>query len=128
LLALALLGGGCDRNPARARAVKELGTADLTRLRFDAAVIYKNAFAARGPELVRVPETSWPKSFRAFSPSRVTVYQDGIALGLAQLADRESGLWIIPEGMTHDPAATPRATFHELRDGVYWYEFGQAAN
>jgi hypothetical protein len=125
LLALALVSGGCDSNPARARAVKQLATADLPRLRFDAAVTYKNAFAGRGPQLVSVQENAWPPSFRVFSPLRVTAYPDGIALGLDRLADRESGLWIVPQGMTHDPAATPRATFQELREGVYWYEFGR---
>lgn len=128
LAAMALVNAGCDGDPAMARASKQLGSTDLARLRFDAAVVYKNNLTASGPVPVRVPDPAWPKTFRAFSPSRVTVYRDGIALALAQLADRESGLWVIPEGMTHDPTTTPRASFQELRDGVYWYEFGQAAN
>lgn len=124
-LALLLTYGGCDTNTAHRRAVKQVANTDPAQLRFEAAVTYKNAFAGRGPQMIHLQENAWPKTVRAFNPLRVTAYRDGIAIALYQLADRESGVWVIPEGMTHDPAATPRAVFQELRDGIYWYEFGQ---
>jgi hypothetical protein len=119
---LAMLG--C-RGP-RGRAEKILSGADERTLRHDAAVLYKDLFAASAKApFVPVPPELLPKSMARFTPRRAVAYPDGIALILQPQADRESGLYIVPEGMEHNPTAGPRATFHPLREGIYWYDFGR---
>jgi hypothetical protein len=122
-LALALGMLGC--RDARGRAEKALDTADVRALRHDAAVLYKDLFgaSAKAP-FVPVPPEMLPKSMTRFAPRRAVAYPDGIALVLQPTADRESGLYVVPEGMEHNPAEGPRATFYPLREGIYWYEFG----
>lgn len=125
---LVLLSGfallGC--HDPRSRAEKTLSSSDVRTLRHDAAVLYKDLFApaAKAP-FVPVPPETLPRSMRAFTPRRALAYPDGIALVLEPLADRESGLYIVPEGMDHQPTAGPRATFRQLRTGIYWYDFGR---
>ncbi len=122
-LALSLLAG-CKNE--RARTLKILQRSDTRELRHEAARLYKDAFAARGVEIVPISADRWPKPFARFSPRRVSAYPDGLALALTPSAAAEAGLYIIPEGMTHHPAASPRARFDQLAEGIYWYEFGAA--
>ncbi len=123
VLALALALAGCDQG--RQRAEKQLAAADISALRHDAAVVYKNALGSSTVPSVTVGLEAWPKSFTRFQPSRVTVYRDGVALVLLPTADGESGLYILPEGLANPPTASARATFEQLRTGVYWYAFGR---
>jgi hypothetical protein len=120
--ALLLLFSACQ--DARARGEKLVRRADLDRLRHDAAVVYKECFTTSGGDLVPLPQERWPASFKRFSPVRVNAYRTGIALVLTPSLDEERGIYIAPEGLDLKPIQSPRAAFHQVKPGVYWFEFG----
>ena len=119
---LALLLTACG-NPHR-ELERAVSNADASRLRHDAAVVYKDAFASSHENVIGVARSGWPKSFAVLNPVRVNAYRDGIAIALSPGTDSESGAYVIPEGMDHQPADNARARFRPLREGVYWYDFG----
>ena len=110
---------------ARDRAETVLARGNTAQVRRDAALLYKDLFAASGPGVTTLSAKDWPASFQPFKPLRVGAYRDGIALVLESKADAEAGLYIVPEGMNHAPASTHRAKFHPLREGIFWYAFGE---
>ncbi len=122
MAAVLLALGGCDETP-RQRMQTQLGRADLARVRREAALTYKDLFAASGSGFIPLPLTKFPPSFRQFQPLRIVAHRDGFALTLVSTAATESGLYIVPAGMEHAPAASRRAHFERLREGFYWYAF-----
>ena len=109
--------------PPRRHAEKLLREIGPAQLREEAAVLYKDFFAANAPDYSTVKETQWPAVFGAFQPDHIGAYRDGFALALTSDRDTESGLYIIPAQMNHEPHATARSRFERLADGIYWYSF-----
>ena len=107
----------------RDKAIKTLDRVGAEKLRHDAAVLYKDLFAGRGPDLTVLKPGQWPKSFEAFHPLYVGAYLDGFVCALRKGEDTESGIYIIPSGMEHEPRNTDRASYERLSDGIYWYSF-----
>jgi hypothetical protein len=114
---------GCSKDKNRRVAEERLREVGAQILREDAARIYKDVFAGRGPKFEEVRPATWPKSFRAFEPRFVGAYPDGISLALNRSREVESGLYIVPMHMEHAPAPTARASFQQLAEGIYWYSF-----
>jgi hypothetical protein len=122
-LGFAPLLAGCKSE--RERTEEVLATADTAQLRKDAALLYKELFAGAGAGFTTIPESRWPRSFRKFQPLRVGAYRDGFTLVKETRAQSEAGLYIIPLHMEHAPAPSPRAKYQPLREGIYWYAFGE---
>lgn len=122
LIAALLAVAGCSKSPRQA-AEARLRQLDVTRLRLDAAVLYKNMHASAGPTYVVIKPTVWPESFKAIGPSQVGAYLDGFTLTFEQTGGRESGLYVIPAQTDMVPQATARAHFDRIVDGIYWYSF-----
>jgi hypothetical protein len=120
-LVFTLLSAGCSDSRGRAR--KALQRADAEQLRTDVASYYKNLFAEHRKTIVIVGEQSWAQSFSKLHPKRVTAYPDGFAFCLESSGNEESGLYIVPLGMDHDPTPTPWASFEKLSEGIFWYSF-----
>jgi hypothetical protein len=121
VICLSLVTGCAD---PKQRAAELVRRNDVTRLRRDAALLYKDLFAGHGEKFFAVRSKSWPKSFKAFSPIRVGAYRDGISLALEASSAAESGLYIIPWQMDVVPSTNRGAQFQQLAEGVYWYSFG----
>jgi hypothetical protein len=122
LLLLALFCAGCT--DVRERAEEQLRQQSPELLRKEAAMLYKEKFSSHGNEYLVIRPVEWPASFKAFAPTRVGAYLDGITLTI-QTKDRlESGLYIVPQSMDYTPRDTPRAVFRKMADGIYWYSFG----
>lgn len=109
----------------RGKADRILTATDARQLRREAAHLYKDVFAAFGAEMKVVSSSRWPATFQRFAPVRVSAFPDGFSLTLETGAETESGLYIVPLDMEHAPAASPRARFQRLQDGIYWYQFGK---
>jgi hypothetical protein len=122
LLVCLLLCAGCvDPRQRAEREVRESGAA----LRHDAALLYKNMFAATGkPDFVEVWFKDWPKSFQKLRPRHVGAYHDGFTIALHTTDRGESGLYIVPESMDYEPQSGAGTTFQRIADGIYWYSFG----
>lgn len=94
-------------------------------LRHDAAILYKDMFAATGkPDFVEVWFKNWPKSFQKLRPLHVGAYRDGFIIALHANDRGESGLYIVPESMEYEPQSKPGSQFQRIADGIYWYSFG----
>lgn len=93
-------------------------------LRGDAALLSKRLFAGHGTDFFDVRAKDWPASFQRFSPVRVGAYPDGISLALTAESATETGLYIVPATMDHQPSAAQGGRFERLADGIYWYSFG----
>ena len=121
ILISTLLIAGCS--DARSRALKTIGRVNGQELRKDTAKLYKDIFAQQRKTIFVLDEPYWPRTFAALHPERVSAYPDGFALRLESKGDAESGLYIVPLGMDHDPTLTPWATFEKISDGIFWYSF-----
>ena len=119
-LALAFIACSNQRDRAGA-TLEKVGAAQLRR---DAALLYKRLFAGHGTDFVVVRAKDWPESFQRFSPLRVGAYPDGISLALESKDSGESGLYVVPATMEHQPSAAQGGKFQRMADGVYWYSFG----
>jgi hypothetical protein len=118
-----LLAAGCSGG-ARKRAERELHNGGAERLRDDAARLYKDTFAAHGkPGFVEVPYKTWPPSFQKLRPLHVGAYLDGISIALEAEEGGESGFYIVPKSMEHEPSGEHGAKYERLADGIYWYSF-----
>ena len=93
------------------------------QLRKDAAKLYKDIFAQDRKTVFILDEPYWPRTFAELHPERISAYPDGFAVRLESKGDAESGLYIVPLGMEHDPTLTPWATFEKLSEGIFWYSF-----
>jgi hypothetical protein len=113
---------GCEASP-REKAEARLAGVDIDRVRREAARAYKDLFAGSGDGFIPLSPSKTPQCFRQFQPVRVVAHRDGFALTLASDAATDSGLYIVPIGMDHAPAASRRARFERLREGIYWYVF-----
>lgn len=122
LLAAVLLAFAACADPRR-RTEDLLVTVGAERLRRDAAVLYKNAFARPSPGFAEIKPSDYPSSFRRFAPRHVGAYPDGVTIAVQKDGAVETGLYIVPHSMERTPTPTPRATFERLADGVYWYAF-----
>jgi len=121
-----LLEAGCAPNP-RKRAEAELRHGAAEQLRLDAARLYKDTFSGHGrPDFVEVWYKEWPASFEKLRPLHVGVYHDGISIALQTHDGGESGLYIVPQSMEHQPTDERGAKFEQLADGVFWYSFPSA--
>ncbi len=107
----------------RSRALATVKRVKPVSLRKDAAVFYKNIFAEHRKTNFVVSPQYWSWSFSELHPERITAYPDGFAICLESLGDAESGLYIVPLGMDHDPAPTHWASFEKLSEGIFWYSF-----
>jgi len=123
LLILALAGVSCGNDP-RPRAERQVRKIGPERLRQDAAILYKNAFAAHTLEMITIRTYNWPDSFRPLKPLRVGVYLDGVAVALAVQSTGETGIYVIPRSMDVEPRNAGGTKFEKITDGIYWYSFG----
>ena len=121
ILLPALLLAACS--DSRARAMKTVQRVTAAQLRRDVARYYKNIFAPHQKTIVTVHPEIWTLAFVELHPERITAYPDGFAFRLESNGDAESGLYIVPLGMEHDPTLTPWATFEKLSEGIFWYSF-----
>ena len=121
ILLSALLAGGCT--DARGRALKTVKRVTPPQLRKEAAVYYKDVFAGHRKTIVTLNPQYWSWSFNELHPERITAYPDGFAFCLDTRGDAESGLYIVPLGIEHDPKPTPWASFEKLSEGIFWYSF-----
>ena len=120
--ALALAFAACSDPRDRAgRTLEKVGGEPLRR---DAALLYKRLFAGHGANFVVVRSKDWPESFKRFAPIRVGAYPDGISLTLTMKSNAETGLYVLPATMEHQPSAAHGGKFERLADGIYWYSFG----
>ena len=125
IFACVLLGSGCTADPRR-RAEGELRGGGAERLREDAARVYKDAFAGhRKLEFVEVWYKEWPKSFQDLRPLHVGAYPDGISIALRADERGESGLYIVPKTMEHQPTIEHGAKYERIADGIFWYSFAR---
>jgi hypothetical protein len=117
LCAAALLGGCSEpRDDAKAR----LKTVNAAELRTDAARIYKQLYASPGADYVPLKPSLWPASFKKLKPLRVGVYPNGFALAIEGSGELETGLHVVPLGLTATPTSS-HAKYEQLQEGVYWY-------
>jgi hypothetical protein len=114
----------CSDPGADARA--RIKQADVKKLRFEAAKLYKQLRAAPGPDYIAVKKSLWPASFAALKPRTVGLHIDGFAVALVGESGSESGVHIVPATMTVVPSGT-RARYERIEDGIYWYSLGAAA-
>ena len=118
-----LLAAGCTADPRR-RAEAALRDGGAERLRHDAARVYKDAFAGhKRVTFVEVWYKEWPVSFQELRPLHVGAYLDGISIALRADERGESGLYIVPKTMEHQPTVEHGAKYERLADGVFWYSF-----
>ena len=117
----ALLLAACT--DARGRATKTVKRVTAKQLRTEVAVYYKDVFAGHRKTIVTLNPQYWSWSFNELHPERITAYPDGFAFCMETRGDAESGLYIVPLGMEHDPAPTPWASYEKLSEGIYWYSF-----
>ena len=121
ILVSALLSAGCT--DARGRAVKTVKRVTPEQLRKDAAHYYKDVFASRRKTMVTLNPQSCSWSFSELRAARIIAYPDGFAFCLETKGDTESGLYIVPLGMEHEPTPTRWASFEKLSEGIFWYSF-----
>lgn len=111
----------CTPPERKARtAVRRLGS---EALRQQAALLYKNVFAAPVAGLMTIKRNDWPPAFAALGPLSVGAYRDGFALAMVRDSERESGIYVIPAHMDVQPRQTQRSRFEWIEDGIYWYVF-----
>ena len=121
LLVAALLVSSCGEEE---NSVESIITAvGPEQLRRDAAVLYKQAFAASNTRFAVISKSTWPASFRRFRPIRVGAYRDGFSLTLATTPQTESGIYVVPSGMELSPAQTTGTKFEKVADGIFRYSF-----
>ena len=121
ILLSALFLAGCD--DVRTRAMKTVKRVKAAQLRKDVAKFYKDIFATNQKTIFTLRPEYWSLAFVELHPERITAYPDGFAFCLEKKGDAESGLYIVPLGMDHDPAPTPWASFEKLSEGIFWYSF-----
>jgi hypothetical protein len=121
LLIPTLLCAGCS-DPRR-QAEKTVKRVTAKQLRKEVALYYKNIFAEHRKTIFTVSPQYWSSSFNELHPERITAYPDGFAFCLEIRGDAESGLYIVPQGMEHDPKPTPWASYEKLSEGIFWYSF-----
>ncbi len=93
------------------------------RLRIEAALLYKNLYAAASTSFFTIKLTDCPATFRAFNPQHVVAYRDGFSLALERGPQGESGLYVVPSEMDVAPNPGRRAKFERIAEGIYWYSF-----
>ena len=121
ILIPALLLAACG--DSRTRAMKTVQRVTAEQLRKDVAKYYKNIFATNQKTMVTVNPQIWTLASAELHPERITAYPDGFAFCLESKGSAESGLYIVPLGMDHDPAPTAWASFEKLSEGIFWYSF-----
>ncbi len=121
ILLFTLLLSACTDSRARARTA--LKRVDTDQLRKDAAIFYKNLFAENRKTIPIVSPQYWSFAFKELRPERISAYPDGFAFCLESTGNEESGLYIVPLGMEHDPKPTPTASYEKLSEGIFWYCF-----
>ena len=120
IISVLLLSGCSD---ARGRAKSTVKRVKAVQLRKDVAIFYKDIFAEHRKTITRVNQQYWSWSFTQLHPDHITAYPDGFAFCLESIGDAESGLYVVPLGMDHDPAPTKWASFEKISDGIFWYSF-----
>jgi hypothetical protein len=87
-------------------------------MRKEAAVLYKNVFAAAAPTSFRTLKVDeCPATFRMFNPQHVVAYRDGFGLALQRGPSGESGLYVVPAQMDVAPNPGRRARFERIAEG-----------
>lgn len=121
LVLLVICLASCTPPERRARtALRRVGSGAL---RQQAALLYKNVFAAPVAGLMTIKRNDWPPTFAEFAPLTVGAYRDGFALAVERSSDRESGIYVIPAHMDVQPRQTQRTRFERIEEGIYWYVF-----
>jgi hypothetical protein len=116
LLATAFLSGCSDETQLH-RTLKIVGAA---KLRQEAMASCENQFPREG--FVKMAETAWPPSVRAFRPMSVWTEPDGYYILLDTDAAAERGVFLPRIVSEKDPICSPKLTHVKLDTGVYWYE------
>ena len=122
LAVLILLLPACS--DPRADAQKQLHEIGIPRLRYDAALLYKQLYAGPTADYIPLKPSQWPPSFRQLAPRQIGATREGFTFTLSGKASSESGLHICPTGMTTTPHAT-HAHYERLEDGIYWYSISK---
>ncbi len=117
LFALAILASCSD---PRAQAKSRLQALDKQSLRLDAAKLYKQIYAAPGPDFLALKQSQWPETFSALKPINVSCHRDGFSIALTDDSINETGLHIQPLGITAPPSASS-ILYERIEDGIYWY-------
>ncbi len=118
---LALVGtlflAGCGDHPGTRRVVQKVGPRIL---RDEAVAVCRDQFPKEGA--VKILESHWPASVRAFAPLSVWAEPDGAYLLLDSDADGERGVFVPRVLLDKDPLCGPSLKHVKLAEGVYWYD------
>lgn len=117
LFVLAMIASCSD---PRAQAKNRLQGLDKQALRLDAARLYKQIYAAPGPDYLVLKATQWPENFSALKPIRISCHRDGFSIALTDDSIHETGLHIQPLGITTPPPAGS-VKYERIEEGIYWY-------
>ncbi len=108
----------------RASAKNRLKGLDTQALRFDAAKLYKQIYAAPGPDYFPIKQSQWPQTFSTLGPVSVSCHRDGISVVLTDDPTHETGLHIQPLGISTPPSAAS-IKFERIEEGIYWYSLSK---
>jgi hypothetical protein len=111
------LFAGCSDETQLHRTLKVVGA---TKLRQEALASCTNEFPREG--FVKLAETSWPPTVRAFRPMSVWTEPDGYYILLDSDAAGERGVFLPRVVSDKDPICGPKLVHVKLDTGVYWYE------
>lgn len=117
--ALFLSGCGDQKSVAQSR----VDSAGAILLRKESARLNRDYFAVPGIQFFALRQKSWPKSFAAVNPKRVTLYRDGAAIAMGgDSGSTEWGVFVVPTGLQYIPAATKTIRYEVLEEGVLFYQ------
>lgn len=116
-LCAVILLTSCSDDTQIHRTVKAVGP---QKLREEALATCANRFPRN--EVIKIAETNWLPSVRAFRPLSVWAEPDGVYLLLDSDADGERGLFVPRLLSAKDPICGPKLKHVKLAEGVYWYD------
>lgn len=117
LALFAVIFTGCGNESRLQRTVKAVSA---SKLRSEALASCGNEFPREG--FVKIADTAWPPSVRAFRPVSVWTEPDGVYLLLDSDAGGERGVFVPRVVSDQDPVCGPKLKHVKLDTGVYWYE------
>jgi hypothetical protein len=109
----------CD-DPRR-EATSRLRDTSAASLRADATRLHSQFFTSEMRDCFPLTPAQWPESAKKMKPVRVNLYRDGLAIGLRQEPGLETGLHILPLGITTPPVPTPYIEYEPIEVGIYRY-------
>ena len=117
LAALVALSVGCSDETQLHRTLKAVGAA---KLRNESLASCQNEFPREG--FVKIADSNWPPTVRAFRPMSVWTEPDGYYILLDTDAAGERGVFLPRVVSDKDPICGPKLIHVKLDTGVYWYE------